>query len=588
MEQATSGYLSAGWEAIRRRKGPSALAAVLLLLLVVACRRAASRPSLTVAPTMIEPGAIVTVQGRNWPAGKRVVVALQRASNDSEGVVMVEAPVDGAGNFAELFKCPEQQGLPPPTGPLGIIAYTPDRAAEAHATLAWVSATPTLSSSPTPTAQPAGAYVLGTVRVVGVDALTIEPTEGTARVVRTGDETRFLAGGIADVKVGDLIEAYGQRQPDEAVVADWLRIVRSTGATATHMPTPTSTRTITPTPTGTPNATWRGEYFANTTFSGSPVLRRSDAAIDFQWPNEPAEGLPADQFGVRWTGTWAFETGAYRFFAQVDDGVRLWLDAHLIVDRWHESTGALYSADARLSAGSHDVRVEYFDGQGSGHAKVWWEFLGTDVQPVYTDWRGEYFEGTDLLGTPVLTLNERVIDMNWGTGAPSPALPADGFSARWTRSATFAEGTYRFRVRADDGVRLYVDSQLVIGEWHESAAKDYTAEVYLSGGNHNLQLDYYERTGNAIVSLSWDLLPATATPTPTATATATETPLPPTPTATRQPPPTATATRQPTRLPKRTATPARPKATPRPTRQKTRTPGRSGAALGDWLGTPLR
>ncbi len=47
----------------------------------------------------------------------------------------------------------------------------------------------------------------------------------------------------------------------------------------------------------------KGEYFANATFSGNPALIRIDKQIDFDWAAaNPAPGVPADDFGVRWTG----------------------------------------------------------------------------------------------------------------------------------------------------------------------------------------------------------------------------------------------------------------------------------------------
>jgi beta-glucosidase-like glycosyl hydrolase len=47
-----------------------------------------------------------------------------------------------------------------------------------------------------------------------------------------------------------------------------------------------------------------GKYFANSGFRGSPVLTRIDPQIDFDWNSaSPAQGIPAGDFSVRWTGT---------------------------------------------------------------------------------------------------------------------------------------------------------------------------------------------------------------------------------------------------------------------------------------------
>jgi beta-glucosidase len=48
----------------------------------------------------------------------------------------------------------------------------------------------------------------------------------------------------------------------------------------------------------------KGEYFASSDMSGQPVLTRTDHQIDFDWDAaSPAHGVPAKDFGVRWSGT---------------------------------------------------------------------------------------------------------------------------------------------------------------------------------------------------------------------------------------------------------------------------------------------
>jgi len=123
--------------------------------------------------------------------------------------------------------------------------------------------------------------------------------------------------------------------------------------------------------------------------------------------------------------------------------------------------------------------------------------------PVITDWRGEYYANVNLGGQPVLTRNDWTVDFNWGSGAPAAGLPADGFSARWTRAFEFDSATYRFYVTVDDGARLYVDGQLVLDEWRDSSVREVFADVPLARGGHTIRLEYYERTGVAQLRLRW-------------------------------------------------------------------------------------
>ena len=133
---------------------------------------------------------------------------------------------------------------------------------------------------------------------------------------------------------------------------------------------------------------WRGEYFANRDLQGAPALIRDDPTINFQWSGgPPAPNLPGTNFSVRWTRTVAFPPGDTTFYAQTDDGVRLWLDNVLIIDQWQESAMQTYSYTQRVSVGNHTVRVEYFQAFGNSAAVVWWE-----QTYGFPDWKGEYFD----------------------------------------------------------------------------------------------------------------------------------------------------------------------------------------------------
>jgi hypothetical protein len=164
---------------------------------------------------------------------------------------------------------------------------------------------------------------------------------------------------------------------------------------------------------------------------------------------------------------------------------------------------------------------------------------------IITEWRGEYFANPALSGSPALVRNDRDINFDWGPGAPAAGLPADGFSARWTRLVSFHAGTYRFTVGADDGVRVWVDGQLAVDEWRDGGFQPHSFDVELPQGEHALQVEYYENLGSARVLLAWEALAPTATPAPTGTPT-----------------PTATATAEPTDTPSPTPTSPAPQLGP--------------------------
>ncbi|MCL7452075.1 MAG: PA14 domain-containing protein, partial [Anaerolineae bacterium] len=209
---------------------------------------------------------------------------------------------------------------------------------------------------------------------------------------------------------------------------------------------------------------WKGEYFGNIGLSGNPVLIRNDKGIDFNWGGgAAAPGLPADNFSVRWTRQLHYPAGYYRFFVEADDGVRLWVDGHLIIDQWRDGPTSL-TGEIYLNEGQHQVRMEMYERFGGALARMWWA-----RQDDRTLWRGQYFANRDLAGEPVFVRRDATIDFNWGGGAPGPGLPNDNFGVRWTRKIDFAEGTYRFCASVDDGVSVTIDDSLphVIREWHD-------------------------------------------------------------------------------------------------------------------------
>jgi PKD repeat protein/uncharacterized protein YraI len=127
----------------------------------------------------------------------------------------------------------------------------------------------------------------------------------------------------------------------------------------------------------------------------------------------------------------------------------------------------------------------------------------TSTPVVISDWRAEYYNNPSLGGTPLLVRNDVAINFDWGFGSPGPGLPADNFSARWTRKVDFKSGTYIFRVRVDDGVRLWVDDALLIDSWNDGSSRRIEAERQISKGKHQIKVEYYERTGAARIEVSW-------------------------------------------------------------------------------------
>ena len=117
-------------------------------------------------------------------------------------------------------------------------------------------------------------------------------------------------------------------------------------------------------------------------------------------------------------------------------------------------------------------------------------------------WQGNYFDNPDLAGAPVLQQGVDNLSMNWGSDAPDPSLPADGFSARWTTRTPFAGRRYDFTVSTDGGVRLYVDGQIVIDRWRPEPGLA-NGSIDLLPGDHDVVVEYFNASGPAFISAGW-------------------------------------------------------------------------------------
>lgn len=133
----------------------------------------------------------------------------------------------------------------------------------------------------------------------------------------------------------------------------------------------------------------------------------------------------------------------------------------------------------------------------------------TIAAEITTTWQAQYYNNMLLQGTPVLTRSEQAIDYDWGIGSPNAAVSSDEFSARWTSNISVTAGNYRFTTTTDDGVRVYVDGELVIDQWNVQLATEHTADIPLTAGQHVIVMEYFDRWWVASAGLIIEDVPYT-------------------------------------------------------------------------------
>ncbi len=130
-----------------------------------------------------------------------------------------------------------------------------------------------------------------------------------------------------------------------------------------------------------------GQYFRSQ--SGGEfterLLSRIDPDIAFQWNGgSPDPAIPNDNFAVRWTGTLLVPaTGTYTFQTRTDDGVRLWIDDVLVINRWQPQSPTNWTGTINLTAGTRvALRMDYYEAGGGAEASLSWIVPGGALEIV--------------------------------------------------------------------------------------------------------------------------------------------------------------------------------------------------------------
>ena len=131
--------------------------------------------------------------------------------------------------------------------------------------------------------------------------------------------------------------------------------------------------------------------------------------------------------------------------------------------------------------------------------------VGIIVGPSGNGLQGEYFNNANFTSF-VLTRTDSQINFDWGTGSPNVSVGADTFSVRWSGVLLVPQsGNYTFSSLTSDGVRLYINGQLIIDRFVDQSTRWTDSNpVYLTAGQYaDIYMEYYENTGSAVAKLKW-------------------------------------------------------------------------------------
>jgi hypothetical protein len=117
-----------------------------------------------------------------------------------------------------------------------------------------------------------------------------------------------------------------------------------------------------------------------------------------------------------------------------------------------------------------------------------------------------YFSNTTLSGQPAIERIDPAVDFNWAGNSPAEALPASGFSARWSgQLAAPSSEAYTLYLLSDGGARLWVNNQLAIDHSQPPfQPQTQSAPIELKAdAKADIRVEYYNAGGKASIRLLW-------------------------------------------------------------------------------------
>ena len=180
-------------------------------------------------------------------------------------------------------------------------------------------------------------------------------------------------------------------------------------------------------------------------------------------------------------------------------------------------TTAPYSfAWTSFTAGSHTITARATDSSFgvATSAPVVISITGNGTGGAGTGWYAQYYKdtnGTSHLVEPAFgTRTDSVVNFNSFSGWPDTLIAGVStgrtlFSVRWSgRLLPPATGTYIFYTGSADGVRVYVNGQVIIDNWADHAFTTNTATIPLTAGQfYELVVEYYQNLGDAYMRLDY-------------------------------------------------------------------------------------
>lgn len=138
--------------------------------------------------------------------------------------------------------------------------------------------------------------------------------------------------------------------------------------------------------------------------------------------------------------------------------------------------------------------------------------VSAQIEPTpQLEWSSFYYANTTRTDPLWRVLYSGELALNFGTGAPTnpdtgielPEIPVNNWSARYSSSPTFNTGIYDFTVIADGGVRLTINTTVVIDNLDNTGLRTFTGRAFIGSGANSVVLEYIDYAGDALIEITW-------------------------------------------------------------------------------------
>jgi beta-glucosidase len=196
----------------------------------------------------------------------------------------------------------------------------------------------------------------------------------------------------------------------------------------------------------------KGEYFPNMNLEGSPVMTRTDSAVNFAWGDTGISPQLLKNYSVRWTGyLLPSESGDFLIGFTGQDGYRLWLDGSLLVEDWtlHHPASTLTKKIHLEKDHPYSLKIEYFQDVRSSESRLIWSLPDNEVRKAVEAARGadlviaalglsariegeemrvnaEGFQGGDRTSIDLPAPQEQLLERVYAAGKPTVLVLMNG------------------------------------------------------------------------------------------------------------------------------------------------------------------